>query len=556
MVIISKKYIGKDKIMSIGKWAKNIFIYSPPAESRAFDLNSNDLNIKFDIRKRISRQAPPINKDISINYNYIKKKFNYPENNDVVMRKFTLKNRRNCFIVFYDGMSDTRSVDQDIIKPMLELPLLASDADLNYENIIYHYVSHSQAEACESFDNIIEEINFGSCGLFVDGINKGFIMDVRSWGHRGIDRPETEQSIYGPQEAFSEMLRNNSALVRKILKTEKLICEAVKIGNISKTRGVLMYISDLTNENLVKEVRSRLNGISIDYCIAIEEVAMLIEENNFFITSRILSTERPDRVAKALSEGRAALILNGSPHALIFPTNAFELIHAASDSYLRVPYANMTRIIRLTAIGLSVLLPALYLAITLFHQEMIPTFLVYSISASRESVPFPSIAELLLMDLSFEMIREAGIRMPNPIGSTLGIVGGLILGQAAVSAKIVSPIMIIIIALTGLGSFATPDYSLSWSYRILRIIFIILAGICGFYGVAVGIFIYSVLLASQKSFGVPFLSPLSKEHKSGTETAIAATPIWKQENRPDFLRTKKEKQEPKISMKWRFKRKK
>lgn len=160
------------------------------------------------------------------------------------------------------------------------------------------------------------------------------------------------------------------------------------------------------------------------------------------------------------------------------------------------------------------------------------------------------------MDISFEMIREAGIRMPNPIGSTLGIVGGLILGQAAVSAKIVSPIMIIIIALTGLGSFATPDYSLSWSYRILRIIFIILAGMCGFYGVAVGIFLYAIFLGAETSFGIPFLSPLEKEHKHGTETAVFVSPIWKKEKRPPFLKPKQQSQEPEISMKWRTKKRK
>lgn len=542
--------------MEADKIIKKLFTFSKPIENDIFKLETSDLNIKYDVREENEDIIPNISKDIEFNYEYIKKRFDFPNNNDVVIRRFEMRDKRKCFVVFYDGMVDTRSVDQDIIKTLLQLPFPEGGNDVLPEDIIYRFVSHSQAVMAEEFESIIEEVNFGSCGLFADGFDKGFILDVRNWGHRGIDRPGTEQSIYGPQEAFSEMLRNNSALVRKIMKTEKLICEGIKIGEVSKTRGVLMYVSDLANKELVDEVRNRLNGISIDYCIAIEEVSMLVEENNYMITSKILSTERPDRVAKALSEGRVAFLLNGSPHALVFPTNAFELMHAASDSYLRIPFANVTRAIRVIAMGLSLLLPALYLAITLFHQEMIPTFLVYAISASRESVPFPSIVELLLMDISFEMIREAGIRMPNPIGSTLGIVGGLILGQAAVSAKIVSPIMIIVIALTGLGSFATPDYSISWSYRILRIIFIILAGICGFYGVAIGIFLYSILLGAQKSFGVPFLAPLTREHKSGSDTSVMVSPIWKQENRPDYLNPQSKKQEPKISMKWRTKKKK
>lgn len=542
--------------MKIGKLINKLLFFSKPIENDIFELKEKENKINYDVRNDKQEEIPPISKNIEDNYQYIKKRFSYPDNNDVVIRKFLIKGERKCFIVFYDGMVDTQAVDQDIIKTLLAIPLLSEEENLHASDIIEQFVSHNQATSDIDYEKIIEEINFGSCGLFVDGFNEGFILDVRSWGHRGIDKPETEQSIYGPQEAFAEMLRNNSALVRKILKTEKLICEGIKIGTISKTRGVLMYISDLANNDLVNEVRNRLNGISMDYCIAIEEVSMLIEDNNYMITSRVLSTERPDRVARALSEGRVAFIMNGNPHALIFPTNAFELMHSASDAYLRVPYANMTRIIRVIAMLFSILLPALYLAITLFHQEMIPTFLVYAISASRESVPFPSIVELLLMDISFEMIREAGIRMPNPLGSTLGIVGGLILGQAAVSAKIVSPIMIIVIALTGLGSFATPDYSLSWSYRILRLIFIFLAGACGFYGVAIGIFLYAILLGAQKSFGVPFLAPLVKRKKGSMGSSIFVSPIWKKEDRPEYLDTKNKEQEPKISMKWRTKRKK
>ena len=251
-----------------------------------------------------------------------------------------------------------------------------------------------------------------------------------------------------------------------------------------------------------------------------------------------------------------ALIINGSPKALIFPTNAFELMHSASDAYLRYPYANMTRVLRLLAMFITLLLPAFYLAITLYHQEMIPTYLAYSISAARENVPFPSVIELLIMNFSFELIREAGIRMPSPIGSTLGIVGGLILGQAAVSAKIVSPLMIIIIAITGIGSFATSDYSLGWSYRMIRFIFIILAGFSGFYGIALGVFLYAVLLGAQKSFGVPFLSPIASDKKGNIGHSLFVSPIWKNEKRPDFLSDKDIDNQPKISRKWKINKKK
>jgi spore germination protein KA len=533
---------------------KDIFTFNPEY-NEMFTLKNEEDASEYDVRKENKKSDIHfVSKNIEENLSYIKERFKYPINNDVVIRELCLKNDRKAFLVFIDGMVSTDAVDISIIEPLQKLPYYNDSEIYKYEeDIIDKFISHSQAAATDEMEVIIEEINFGGCGVFVDGFEKGFSLDVRDWGHRGIDKPQTEQSIYGPQEAFAEMLRNNTALVRKIIKTEKLIAEGVKIGKVSKTRGVLLYISDIANDKLVNEVKRRINGISMDYIISIEEVSMMLEEKTFMLTTQHLLTERPDRVARALTEGRVALILNGSPRALILPTNAFELTHAVSDDYLRVPYANMTRIIRFIAMFFSILLPGLYLATTLFHQEIIPTYLLYSISASRENVPFPSLVELLLMDISFEMIREAGIRMPNPIGSTLGIVGGLILGQAAVSAKIVSPIMIIIIAVTGIGSFATVDYALSWTYRILRVAFIFLASLLGYYGIAIGIFLYSVYLGKQRSFGIDFLSPMPKNNSRNMNPPLFVNAIWKREKRPKFLNTKNPDEEPKISQKWKTK---
>lgn len=529
---------------------KKIFLFSPNQEEDGFVLDKTDsCNIKgYDENFKISSY-------IKKNEEYIKERFKIPLNNDVVLRHITLKGERKAFAIFIDGMVTTENVNQDIIKTLQTLPLITEEMIYTSPDaVVNKLIAHSQGKATTDIEEIIEEINFGGCAVFVDGINTGFLMDVRGWGHRGIDKPDNEQSIYGPQEAFAEMLRNNSALVRKILKTEKLICEGVKIGTVSKTRGVLMYISDIANPELVGEVRNRLNSIKMDYVVAVEEVSLMVQEKKFLMTSQLLATERPDRVARALSEGRVALILNGSPRALLFPTNAFELTHTPSDAYISVPYANMTRLIRLIAMLFSLLLPGCYLAITLFHQEMIPTYLLYSISAARENVPFPSVLEMLLMNFAFEMIREAGIRMPSPIGSTLGIVGGLILGQAAVSAKIVSPLMIIVIAITGIGSFATADYTLNWSYRVLRLAFIFLGAFFGFYGIAIGIFIYAILLGSQKSFGVPYLAPLPRGGWKEVSKSLFVTPLWTKEKRPEFLKTTDNIQEPKISRGWKRKK--
>lgn len=528
---------------------RKLFTYCPKSEENPFVLSSSD-EPEYDARNEKKVQYDYVSESLDKNLAYIRKRFSVPINNDVVIREIKLKNGIDAFIIFYDGMSSGNYIDNNIIKSLLEL----SEGESKYfnENLYKSFTTHSQARTERNMSNIADEINFGSCALFVDGVDCAFLFDVRDWEHRGINKPENEQSIYGPQEAFGEMLRTNTALIRKIVKNEKLIAEGVKIGSVSKTRGVLLYIDDIANDKLVGEVRRRINGIALDYIISIEQVQMFIEDKTVVITPQTLATERPDRAARALTEGRVVLVLNGSPRVLIMPANAFELTHAPSDEYLSVPFAIMSRFIRLFGMFMSLLLPALYLAITLYHREIIPTYLLYSISAARENVPFPSLVELLLMDVSFELIREAGLRMPTPIGSTLGIVGGLILGQAAVSAKIVSPIMIIIIAITGIGSFATADYKLGWTYRLLRLFFIFMATSYGFFGIAVGIVVYSLYIGKLRSFGVPFLSPQLRIKSKSVVSAVILNRIEKREERPGFLKTKRKQAEPEISQRWRF----
>ncbi len=523
---------------------KNPLIFHKPEEKHPFILSSPKQPPKKD------NKSTAISKSIEENEKYIKNRFQIPENNDIIFRSFELKGGVKAFVLFIEGMVNSQFVSSNIIETLQYIPLLENHTRITKEQIVRRFVSHCQATVMTDMDKIADEVNFGGCALFVDGSDVAFSMDVRSWGHRGIQKPENEQTIYGPQEAFNEMLRNNSALIRKIIKTEKLVCKAFTVGNVSKTRGVIMYIDDIANKSLVDEVTKRLEGIDTDYIFAIEEVGTYIRDSKFSITNQLLTTERPDRTARYLADGRVAILLNGSPSALICPTNAYELTHAASDSYMNSVFVNAARTIRLIGMLLSVLLPGVYLALTLFHQEMIPTYLLYSISSSRENVPFPSVVELILMDFSFEMIREAGLRMPGALGSTLSIVGGLILGQAAVSAKIVSPIMIIIIAITGIGSFATSNYSLGWSYRIFRLIFIFLGATLGFFGISTGVFLYAVYLATLTNFGIKFLSPLPGEGIKKVFSSLFSQPIWNDEFRPEFLKTKKDQKEAKISRSW------
>ena len=535
--------------MNILNTLKRYFLYQHNDEKEGFVLKEEKESAIYDVRKETgSQKRMKISKGIEESKKTIKEMFDCPKNSDVIIREININGDTKSFLVFYDGMCDGKLINESIIKPLIEIPVLDKGKKCTRETVSHTLIMHNQIKEVVFFDEVAEEVNFGGCGVFVDGIDMAFCADVKGWPHRSVEKAENEQTIYGPQEAFADMLRGNTAQVRKFLKTEKLVCERISVGNVSKTPGIIMYLDGVANKSLVNEVKRRINGISTDYIISVEEVSMMIEENPLMITGHILATERPDRVARAVSDGRVAVILNGSSRALILPTNAYEMTHSASDAYLRVDFANMSRAIRVAAAVISVLLPGVFLAITMYHAEMLPTYLLYAISASRQNVPFPSVVELLLMDFSFEMIREAGIRMPNPIGSVLGIVGGLILGQAAVSAKIVSPIMIIIIAITGIGSFATADYSLSWTYRILKLLFILIGAAFGFFGIALGIFVYAILIAGSTSFGIPFLSPAPGNKL--LKNAVFVPPIWETEHRPEYLKTKKPKKGDKISKKW------
>ena len=496
-----------------------------------------------------------ISKKLSDNLQHMKKIYNVPVNGDVIIREFEIRIKErsvSAFVIFIDGMVDRNVINMAILQPLMVLSELDSKAkDKDVISYISSYIlPDNQVAKATEYDAVIDMINFGGCGIFVDGADGAFAADVKGWEHRTVERPNTEMVIRGPQEGFVEILRINTALVRKILKDENLIVENLEIGKRSKTPCSIMYIKGITNDSLVEEVRRRLKRIKIDYLIDSGELEQLIEDDPYLPAPQILSTERPDRVASMLAEGKVSVFVHGSPFALIMPITNSDLIHSPEDSYVRFPYANMLRIIRIVAVLLSLLLPGTYLAITNFHHEMIPTDLLLAIEASREKVPFPSVVEILLMEISFELIREAGIRIPGPIGPTLGIIGALILGQAAVAANIVSPILIIVVAVTGIGSFAIPNFSLAFAYRLLRFAYIILGSLAGFLGITTGLFIQGIWLVNAKSFGVPFLAPYGPKTGSMFADQLLRWPTWMQEERPDYVNAKVKKKQPEISRGW------
>ena len=555
---------------------KNLFKYKPP-ENYDFNIQTTENAIVQDLYyEKIEEKVFP---SFQKNLEFIRSRFNSLINSDVIIREFKIicKNKQyNAFLVYIDGMTDSVIINDFILRPLMlrnksntHIEEEKSIKKFNYNSKNFVYSSSKQNERTElanyiytnlvpnnnlskqiEFSKIISDINSGNCVLFVDTLNIAFDIDAKGFKQRNIDRPQIENVIKGPQEAFVENIRTNTSLLRRLVNNQNLIIENLEIGNLSKTKCALCYMQNIANGDLIAEVKYRLNNISIDSLISSGELEQLIQDSNSAGIPQILSTERPDRCVKGMYQGRAVILVNGNPYALIIPSVMTDFLASPEDSNLIPLFANFLKAIRLIALLITLLLPGMYIAITNFHQELFPTELLFSILVARENVPFPIIFELLLMEVSFELIREGGLRTPSAIGSTLGIVGALILGDAAVAANVVSPILIIVVAITGLSSFVIPNFSFGFHLRVYRFIFTILGYICGFLGIGIGIYVYLATICSIKSFGVAYVSPISP-NISGLSLKYFVPPFWKQEYRNDFLAPKKQISQSKYSMKWK-----
>ncbi len=259
----------------------------------------------------------------------------------------------------------------------------------------------------------------GNCVLFVDTLDRAFDIEVKGFKQRNVDTPNNEIVIKGPHEAFVENIRTNTSLIRRIVNNENLIIENLEIGKITKTKCAVCYIQNITNSDLVNEVKYRLNNLDVDSLLSGGELEQLVVDSNVLGIPQVLSTERPDKATKYLLNGRVVVLVNGTPYGIIMPSILMDFLTSPEDTNLKTSFANFLRCLRVLSVFITLLLPGLYVAITSFHQEILPTSLLNSILASRENVPFPIILEILLMEVSFELIREAGLRVPSPIGPTI-----------------------------------------------------------------------------------------------------------------------------------------
>lgn len=478
--------------------------------------------------------------------------YKVPPNKDVVFRDISIAAHPpvKALAVFLDGMVDSGILNLSVLKPLMlyDGPRELYGKDL-VDKITGKCLPSNQIARAYTFHELEDGINSGDTALLFDGCEEGLLVNTKGWQHRGVERPLTEQTVRGAQAAFSENLRVNTGLIRTMLRSSDLVTEMVKVGDRSKVNCAIMYLESVANASLVDEVRRRVKGIKTDYVGESGELLQFIEDHPTIPFPQSLSTERPDRVASNLAEGRIALILEGNPFVHIVPVSFYTFFHSAEDFGVKSGVGNFMRVTRLFGALIATVLPALYLALSYFHQEAVPTELLLTIAGSRESVPFPAWFEVMVMEVSFELIREAGVRIPGFLGSTIGIVGAIILGQAAVSAHLVSPIVVVIIAITGLASFTIPEYRMSSALRITRFILFLFATFLGLVGLATALLWITLMFCWMKSFGMPYMAPIAPKANAGYDVVLRG-PVYKQETRPDELNPRDKIRQPYISRQW------
>ncbi len=467
------------------------------------------------------------------------------KSSDVVFREFVLqgKERIPCMLVVVDGLIDKNLLDEFVLKPlMVDFSGHPELAEVTLSNVIDKTIQSLlpgiEVKKISKMDEAINSILSGDSVIFFGNLTEAIVIGARGWAQRGVNEPIAESIVKGPHEGFTETLRINTSLIRRKIKHPSLRIISLKLGTLSNTDLVVIYIEKLASPDIVSEVLQRLGKIKMDSVIDVGYIEEMIEDNPYSPFPQIAYTERPDVLAGKLLEGKVGIILDGTPIVLVVPATLPQFLSVNEDYYQRAMTAILSRFVRYVGAFVAVVTPSVYIAVTTFHQEIIPTDLLMSIAAGRQGVPFPALLEALTMTVVLEILQEAGLRLPKPIGQTIGIVGALIIGDAAVNAGLVSPLMVIIIGLTAVANYAIPYYDLSLAVRLIRFPLMILAGLLGFFGVAMGLYALAIHLLRLRSFGVPYTSPVAPLRiRAFLQDTFVRAPWWALKRRPQLIDT-------------------
>lgn len=456
-------------------------------------------------------------------------------NSDLHFKEFTMTRLQSqAVLIFVDGMQDDRQLNLQILQYLM---FEATAESLSAQEMSGAGLPFSQLMEASNLTLFNQSVLFGHAGLLVEGLPQGLLIEPPGSTDRTLGEPVSEALLRGPRLGFSEVLSVNTSILRRQGLNDQLEMISYRAGTRIQKDIVLAYMKDIVNPELLKEVETRISKLDIDFLAESGYIEQLIEDNYLSPFQQVQNTERPDRVINALLEGRIAILLDGTPFALIVPVTFSMLLQSPEDYYERWLPGSLIRMLRFAATFLALMAPALYISFISFHPGLIPTELALSIIETRQNVPFPSVIEVLILEISIEILREAGIRLPKPVGPAMGIVGGLIIGDAAVNAGIVSPFLVIVVAVTAISSFSIPMYSAGLTLRLLRFVGMGFAAVLGMFGTILFFLLLCSHLTRLKSFGVPYLTPVSPFRLSDWKDLFFRSPLSLMKRRPVMMKT-------------------
>jgi spore germination protein KA len=473
-----------------------------------------------------------ISKNLEQNLNFIR--LSLGESLDLKIHEFAFGEHDQFLgaLIYIDGLVNTIQITEGILKPITSnRNKYKSSEELTISEIRRSILCSGSVVESDVFSQILDGCLSGSTIMILDSFSKALIINTELWEKRNVTEPQTESVVRGPREGFTENLQTNTTLLRRRIKSPKLKMENMIIGHKTSTNICIAYIEGVARPEIIELLRTRLNSINVDAILDSGYIEEYIEESPFSIFSTVGYSEKPDVIASKILEGRIAIISDGSPFVLTVPMLFIESFQTAEDYYVRAFYASITRLMRIFCFFIAVFAVPIFIALSTFHQELIPTTLLFTIATAREGTPFPVLFEALILVISFEILREAGLRLPRPIGQAISIVGALVMGDAAVSAGIVGAPMVITVAITAVAGFIIPSQADSIS--ILRIIMMILASVLGGFGIAIGFLGMLVQLANMTSFGVPYLGAVTLSRNQ--QDSFIRAPLWMMQERPEGI---------------------
>ncbi|ASA21593.1 spore germination protein [Paenibacillus donghaensis] len=447
---------------------------------------------------------------------------------DLVIKELQLDQFTQIALIYIDGLIDTQVLHNSILFSLQDrctTELLRDlDAGQKLELLRKRILIAGDMSVINDLGQFVHQLLSGNVMVLVDGTSSALRIGLPGWEDRNVSEPSSQAVVRGPMEGFTENMRTNTALIRRKIKDSQLWLETFQIGKVTQTSVSIMYLTNIASPDLVQEVKRRLAKIDTDSILESGYIEEFIQDTTATPFPTVYNSDRPDTIAAGVLEGKVAILVDGTPFVLLVPTFFVAFFQSAEDYYQRADIATLLRFVRFLSFFITLFAPSFYVAVTTYHQEMIPTSLVISLAAQRESVPFPAFVEALIMELTYEILREAGVRIPRNVGQAISIVGTLVIGQAAVAAGFISSAMVIIVSITAISSFVIPESGMAIAARMIRFVLIGLAGFIGLYGILFGVFLIVVHLASLRSFGMPYMSPIAPYHSNDLKDSIFRFP--------------------------------